>query len=194
LATCRADAKFDELVDTMLGRHGRRVPIVDEKVQLIGIVCMDDVIAALVELMQRASQALTGERTFDRAAVHHVACMQMTRCRPYASPDSVGQQHRQRGVLEHMSGRTAKYQLAYSRVTPRAHHQQICMHGECLNKQRFTGIGYCRELLHRVQGNALPREPVAHRQGRWSDAGQFVAGTIDKAHAFGPAQKRHGSA
>lgn len=65
LVTCRADATIDELVGMMLGSHVRRVPIVDEDGQLIGIVCLDDVIAALAELMRRASRALIGERTFE---------------------------------------------------------------------------------------------------------------------------------
>lgn len=65
LVTCRADATIDELVDMTLGSHVRRVPIVDEEGQLIGIVCLDDVIAALAELIQRGSRALTGERAFD---------------------------------------------------------------------------------------------------------------------------------
>ena len=63
--TCRADATIDELIDMMLGSNVRRVPIVDEDGQLSGIVCLDDVVAALAELMQRASRALTGERAFD---------------------------------------------------------------------------------------------------------------------------------
>lgn len=66
LATCRADATVDELISIMLGSHVRRVPIVDDEGQLAGIVCLDDVVAALAELMHRVSQALTGERAIDR--------------------------------------------------------------------------------------------------------------------------------
>lgn len=62
LATCRPDATIDEVIDIMLGSHVRRLPIVDEEDQLIGIVCLDDVMAALAELMHRTSRALTGER------------------------------------------------------------------------------------------------------------------------------------
>ena len=65
LVTCHADATIDELVGMMLGSHVRRVPIVDDEGQLIGIVCLDDVMAALAELMQRASRALTDERELD---------------------------------------------------------------------------------------------------------------------------------
>lgn len=65
LVTCCANATIDELVNVMLGSHVRRVPIVDEEGQLIGLVCLDDVIAALAGLMQRASRALSGERAFD---------------------------------------------------------------------------------------------------------------------------------
>lgn len=65
LLTCRADATIDELVALMPGSNVRRVPIVDEDGQLSGIVCLDDVVAALAELMRRASRALIGERTFD---------------------------------------------------------------------------------------------------------------------------------
>lgn len=65
LVTCGPDATIDELVAIMLGSHVRRVPIVDDEGELIGIVCLDDVIAALAELMQRISNALTGERLFD---------------------------------------------------------------------------------------------------------------------------------
>lgn len=66
LVTCRADATIDELVSIMLGSHVRRVPIVDEEGHLSGIVCLDDVMAAMAELMHRVSQALTGERAIDR--------------------------------------------------------------------------------------------------------------------------------
>lgn len=65
LVTCRADATIDELVAIMLGSHVRRVPIVDDEGHIIGIVCLDDVMVALAELLQRASRALTGERTID---------------------------------------------------------------------------------------------------------------------------------
>ena len=65
LVTCHADATIDELVAIMLGSHVRRVPILDEEGQLIGIVCLDDVMAALAELMQRVSRALTGERALE---------------------------------------------------------------------------------------------------------------------------------
>lgn len=65
LVTCHADATIDELVGMMLGSNVRRVPIVDEDGQLSGIVCLDDVMAALAELIQRASRALIGERAFD---------------------------------------------------------------------------------------------------------------------------------
>jgi len=65
LVTCRADATIDELIDMMLGSNIRRMPIVDEDGQLSGIVCLDDVMAALAELMQRASRALIGERALD---------------------------------------------------------------------------------------------------------------------------------
>jgi len=65
LVTCRADATIDELVAMMLGSHVRRIPIVDDEGQLIGIVCLDDVVAALAELMERASRALTGERALE---------------------------------------------------------------------------------------------------------------------------------
>lgn len=65
LVTCRADATVDELIAMMLGSGVRRVPIVDDDEALIGIVCMDDVMSALAELMQRASRTLTGNRALD---------------------------------------------------------------------------------------------------------------------------------
>ena len=65
LAVCRPDATIDELIDVMLGSHVRRLPIVDEQDRLIGIVALDDVLAALAELMHRVSAALTGERQIE---------------------------------------------------------------------------------------------------------------------------------
>ena len=65
LVTCRADTTINELVAMMLGSHVRRVPIVDDEDQLIGIVCLDDVMAALAELLKRVARALTGERPLD---------------------------------------------------------------------------------------------------------------------------------
>jgi len=68
LAVCRPDATIDELIDIMLGSHVRRLPIVDEDGRLVGIVCLDDVMAALAELMLRVSRAAIGERELnDRA-------------------------------------------------------------------------------------------------------------------------------
>jgi CBS domain-containing protein len=65
LVTCQADATVDELISMMLGSGVRRIPIVDVEEALIGIVCMDDVMSALAELMQRASRTLTGNRALD---------------------------------------------------------------------------------------------------------------------------------
>lgn len=62
LATCRPDAPIDEVIDIMQGSHVRRLPIVDDDGRLVGIVSLDDVTAALAELMHRASRASTGER------------------------------------------------------------------------------------------------------------------------------------
>lgn len=67
LAVCRPDATIDELIDIMLGSHVRRLPIVDDDGRLIGIVCLDDVMAALAELMLRVSRAAIGERELDDA-------------------------------------------------------------------------------------------------------------------------------
>lgn len=63
LATCRPDATVDEVIDIMQGSHVRRLPIVEEDGQLVGIVSLDDVTAALAELMRRAARASAGERT-----------------------------------------------------------------------------------------------------------------------------------
>ena len=65
LAICRPDATLDELVDIMLGSHVRRLPIVDEDGMLIGIVSLDDVVAALAQLLHRVSRALTDARAID---------------------------------------------------------------------------------------------------------------------------------
>lgn len=62
LATCSPDATVDEVIDIMQGSHVRRLPIVDEDGQLIGIVSLDDVTAALAELMHRAARASTEDR------------------------------------------------------------------------------------------------------------------------------------
>ncbi|WP_168171183.1 CBS domain-containing protein [Rhodanobacter sp. B04] len=65
LVTCHADTTIDEIIGMMLGSDVRRMPIVDDQDQLIGIVSLDDVMAALAELMQRVSCALTGSRELD---------------------------------------------------------------------------------------------------------------------------------
>lgn len=65
LATCHPDATIDELVDIMLGSHVRRLPIVDEEGTLLGIVTLDDVIAALAELLHRVSRAGVGGKVID---------------------------------------------------------------------------------------------------------------------------------
>lgn len=65
LATCRPDATLDELVDIMLGSHVRRLPIVDEEGRLVGIVTLDDVVAALAELLHRVSRAAAGAKVID---------------------------------------------------------------------------------------------------------------------------------
>jgi len=65
LVICGPDATLDELVNIMLGSHVRRLPIVDEEGKLMGIVCLDDVIAALAELLDRVSRASIGDRTIE---------------------------------------------------------------------------------------------------------------------------------
>ena len=60
IATLRA-----RRLGTLSGGQLQRVWIAMVLAQETGIVCLDDVMAALAELMQRASRALTGERAFD---------------------------------------------------------------------------------------------------------------------------------
>lgn len=65
LATCHPDATIDELVDIMSGSHIRRLPIVDEEGRLIGIVTLDDVVAALAELLHRVGRAMIGDKALE---------------------------------------------------------------------------------------------------------------------------------
>jgi len=65
LVVCRPDATIDELVSMMLGSHVRRIPIVDDAGDMIGIVCVDDLMTALATLTQRIAQTVTSERPID---------------------------------------------------------------------------------------------------------------------------------
>jgi CBS domain-containing protein len=65
LIHCRPEATIDELVATRHGAHVRRLPIVDERGTLMGIVSVDDVIAVLSELMQRVANTLTSTRSIE---------------------------------------------------------------------------------------------------------------------------------
>jgi CBS domain-containing protein len=61
LVTCWTDATIDELIAIMLGSHVRRLPIVDNGGHLVGIVSLDDITAALAELMQRVAHVSASE-------------------------------------------------------------------------------------------------------------------------------------
>jgi CBS domain-containing protein len=59
LATCAPDAELDDAMDTMAAEQVRRIPIVDERGALVGIVSQADVV-------RKASDDAKAERTVEQ--------------------------------------------------------------------------------------------------------------------------------
>ncbi len=68
VVVCRDDATLAQLIAVMHGSGMRRLPVVDEKGSLVGIVTADDALVAVTELLQRLTQVLMVEPSMDRPA------------------------------------------------------------------------------------------------------------------------------
>lgn len=65
LATCRADHDLLDALELMRTRGIRRVPVLDARSQLIGIVTTDDVIGALAEHVMDLARSVLSEGTVE---------------------------------------------------------------------------------------------------------------------------------
>lgn len=66
---CRTDHSVDELVAIMQGNGTRRLPMMDEAGRLAGIVCSNDVLGAIGELLTGLAQADSAGGRQDRLEI-----------------------------------------------------------------------------------------------------------------------------